>query len=355
MKKKGLEEGSDDHQEGGGNTGNGLQGASSVRLVGGTRVGTGGSGGEGSDGDGGGRGRNVGDGNVQGTLGPGLDELGLAGIVVGDDELGPVLNKLGGVEGGDSGHLGLGEVVNSRVHGKLGAGGAELSGIDMAGVEEGSLVGADGTRGQVDGQLGDKATRRVGGVLGQAVLGNVGLGGRWGNGLGVERTVGGADGGGKEDIKGRLSELEDVAVLGLDGERSIAGSEVLCLGGLEGAGRAGRLGTDALDQDLVVGGGTSIDESGVVDLVGEALLVGTGRGRSVVAEDSSAVGVLSVGERGDRQEDGSSGSNCVAHCCCYVYVDMEGREVERRMRTEGKRRKEREETRRKERKEEKRN
>ena len=354
MKEKSLEEGSDDHQDGGGNAGNGLQGTSSARVGGARRVGTSGRG-ESSDGDGGGRGRNVGDSNVQGTLGPGLDERGLAGIVVGDDELGPVLNKLGGVEGGDRGHLGLGEVVNSRGHGKLGAGSAELSGIDVAGVEEGSLVGADGTRGQVDGQLGDKAARGVGGVLSQAVLGRSDLGGGEGDGLGVERTVGGADGGGKEDIKGSLSELEDVAVLGLNGERSIAGSEVLCLGTLEGAGRAGGLGADALDQGLVVRGGTSIDESVVVDLVGEALLVGTGRGRSVVAEDSSAVGVLSVGERGDRQEDGSSGSNCVAHCCCYVYVNMEGREVERRMRTEGKRRKEREETRRKERKEEKRN
>lgn len=246
-----------------------------------------------------------------------MDDLGLAGIVVGDDELGPVLNKLGGVEGGDSGHLGLGEVVNSRVNGNLGARRAEVSVIDLAGVEEGSLVGADGTRGQVDGQLGDKAARGVGGILGQAVLGNVRLGGGWGDGLGVNRTVGGADGGGKEDIKGRLSELKDVAVLGLDSERSIASSEVLCLGSVEGAGRAGGLGADALDQGLVVRSRTSIDESGVVDLVGEALLVGTGRGRSVVVEDSSTVGVLSVGERGDRQEDGSSGSNCVAHCCGY--------------------------------------
>lgn len=324
MEKKSLEEGSDDHQEGGGDTGNGLQGTSSVRLGGASRVSTGGRGGEGSDRDGGGRGRNVGHGNVQGTLGPGLDELGLAGIVVGDDELGPVLNKLGGVEGGDRGHLGLGEVVNSRGHGKLGAGGAELSVVDVGGVEEGSLGGADGTRGQVDGQLRDKAARGVGGVLGQAVLRRVGLGGGWGDGLGVERTVGGADGGGKEDIKGRLSKLEDVAVLGLDGERSITGSKVLCLGRVEGAGRAGGLGADAVDQGLVVRGGTSTDKSGVVDLVGEALLVGTGRSRSVVAKDSSAVGVLSVGERGDRQEDGSSGSNCVAHCCCDVYVYMKG-------------------------------
>ncbi|KAI8599146.1 hypothetical protein EDD21DRAFT_380559 [Dissophora ornata] len=311
----GLKQSSNSHQQGRGNTGNGLQGTSGTagRVRGGGGGSGGGGGGSGQSGGGRASG-DVCDSDIEGTRGPGLGERGLAEGVVGRDELGPVLHKLGGVERCHSRHQGRGQIFDRAVHGSLGTIRADLRGDKVVGNKEGLLRGADGSRGQVDAQVGDKAERGVGDGLGQAV----GDGHDWGTlgcwrGSGIDGTVCFADGFGEEDLEGVLADREDVAHGGLSIHGGIAGVDVLCGGRKQGGAGAGGLAADLVDQLGVVGATALADQGGAVDLVGEALLVSAADARGVVLDDGRAVGVLSLGDGGESEQSRDGSSDGEAH------------------------------------------